>query len=231
MDYEIQTAQQIEEHSAQLKDLVTQRTQEVEALQQQNAALSAELDDIKKQPARIIPTDSPLEMMPWEEALVREFQSVVERHAQILEDGYTAQSEAGCSQQVLLDGNSTMTYAQVVKQFSARYTRSDIRRSNSLVTPYIAEFKIPFQQEIRTGSTQEACQAAILQTFDLPPHHEFGGYYGYWTLEYAYKDGEWILNTTAIERNRDLYESAFQKGSPEYAKFKIDTNIFSGFTK
>lgn len=231
IDYEIQTARQIEEHSAQLKDLVTQRTQEVEALQQQNAALSAELDNFKKQSASIIPTDSPLEMMPWEETLVREFQSVMERHAQILEGGYTAQLEAGCSQQVLLDGNGTMTYAQVVKKFSARYTRYDIHRSNSLVTPYIAEFKIPFQQEIRTGSTQEACQAARLQTFELPPHHEFGGYYGYWTLEYTYEDGEWVLNTTAIERNRDLYESAFKKGSPDYAKFRIDINIFPGLSE
>ena len=232
VDYELQTAREIEEHSAELKGIVADLTEKVAALQQQNvelqtqnAGLGAELKEAQQQPSGIVPTDSPLEMMPWEDALIREFQPIMERHAQILED---AQAQAGCSQQVLLDGNGTLTYAQVVKQFSARYTRHDIRRSDSLVTPYIAEFKIPFQQEIRTGATAEACDAATLQSFELPAHHEFGGYYGYWTLEYAYKDGQWVLNTSVIERNRDLYTSAFQKGSPDYAKFKIDTAVFPG---
>ncbi len=235
VDYEIQTAQQIEDHSAQLKNMVAQLTQKAESLQldnsdlqTQNAALIAEIGEAQKRPAGIMPTDSPLEMMPWEDALVQEFQPLMERHAQILEDGYAAQQQAGCSQQVLLDGNGTLTYAQVVKHFNARYTRYDIRRSDSLMTPYIAEFKIPFQQEIRTGATQAACEAATLQTFDLPDHHEFGGYYGYWTLEYAYTDGAWHLKTTVIERNRDLYAASFQKGSPDYAKFKIDTAVFPG---
>ncbi len=235
VDYELQTAQEIEEESAQLKGMVAELTETVAVLQQQNAdlqaqnaGLDAELEKTQQHPSGIMPTDSPLEMMPWEDALIREFQPIMERHAQILEDAQAGQQQAGCSQQVLLDGNGTLTYAQVVKQFSARYTRYDIRRSNSLVTPYIAEFKIPFQQEIRTGATAEACNAATLQSFELPAHHEFGGYYGYWTLEYAYKDGEWVLNTSVIERNRDLYTSAFQKGSPDYAKFKIDTAVFPG---
>ncbi len=235
VDYELQTAQEIEKHSAELKDMVADLTEKVAALQQQNADLQAqnaglgtELEEAQQQPSGIVPTDSPLEMMPWEEALIGEFQPIMERHAQILEDAQTGQQQAGCSQQVLLDGNGTLTYAQVVKQFSARYTRYDIRRSDSLLTPYIAELKIPFQQEMRAGATAEACDAATLQSFELPTHHEFGGYYGYWTLEYAYKDGEWVLNTSVIERNRDLYPSAFQKGSPDYAKFKIDTVAFPG---
>jgi len=225
-DYEIQTAQQIEDHSAALKEQVAQLSQYTEQLQQDNAALTTELEEVKKRPSSIAPTDSPLEMMPWEEHMMRTFHAVMERDAQILEDSIAAQTEAGCSQQVLLDGNGTLTYAQVIKQFSALYTRYDIRRSDSLITPYVAELKIPFKQEMKTGATQGACDSATLQALPTPEHHEFGGYYGYWTLEYYYQNDEWHLNTTVFERNRALYESAFQKGSPDYAKFKIDPKIF-----
>ena len=102
-------------------------------------------------------------------------------------------------------------------------------KSDSLVTPYIAEFKIPFQQEIKIGDTEEACNAATLQQIETPDHHEFGGYYGYWKIEYMYKDGKWVVNSTVIEKNRALYESAFQNGSPDYAKFRIDTKLFPEF--
>jgi hypothetical protein len=170
-------------------------------------------------------------MLPQEKDLVKAFQTIVERHAQILEDSAASQQETGCSQQVLLDGSGTLTYAQVVKEFSALYTRHDIRRSNSLLTPYTAELKIPFQQQIRTGATQNACNKAALQKPETPPHHEFGGYYGYWTLEYDYIGGEWVLRSTVEERNRALYENAFQKGSPDYARFTIEEPLFSELKK
>jgi hypothetical protein len=98
-----------------------------------------------------------------------------------------------------------------------------------LTTPYKAKFKIPFQQEIRTGKTEEACNQAKLQQLETPDHHEFGGYYGYWEIEYEYKDEQWVVNPTVVEKNRALYESAFQHGSPDYAKFRIDTNLFPEF--
>lgn len=227
LDYEVETAQQIEEHSAQLKNMVAELSQNVETLQQenatlgaQNADLAAELDAARQQggAAGAMPANA--------EAVVAAFLPMMEEDARLLEESTARQQQAGCSRQILLDGNGTLAYAQVVKQFSARYTRYDIRRSDSLFTPYTAELKIPFQQQIRTGDTPEACDAAALHTLDTPPHHEFGGYYGYWTLEYAYRDGQWTLHTTVVERNRALYESAFQKGSPDYAKFSIDPDVF-----
>ena len=231
-DYEIETARKIEEESAELKNLVQRWSQEAQtlreknaALEQQSATLIAQLEEAREVKS-IFPSQMPAEMVPWEEELVKSFQEVMTRHAQGLEKGIDAQKQAGCSQQLLLDGKSTYTYAHVVKIFNAKHTRYDIRRDDSIITPYVAEFKIPFQQEIKTGKDKKTCTDATLKQLETPEHHEFGGYYGYWTLEYWYKDGKWVLNQTVIERNRALYESAFQNGSPDYAKFRIDTDLF-----
>lgn len=240
-DYKADIVRQIEEESAELKDIVQQSSQEAQTLREQKAALeeqianqeqqiatlNTQLKETQKQPQSIFPSETPAEKAPWETELVTSFREVMARHAQGLERGYDAQKQTGCSQQLLLDGKSTYTYAQVVKTFDAKHTRRyDVRRENSLVTPYAAEFKIPFQQEIRTGESEKACMDATLQQLETPDHHEFGGYYGYWTLEYLYKDGQWVLNPTVTERNRALYESAFQNGSPDFAKFRIDTELF-----
>ena len=137
--------------------------------------------------------------------------------------------QAPCSYQLLLDGKGTMTYAQVVKKFSAKYTVYDVMKSDSLVTPYIAEFKIPFQMESRTGDSEQACNTATLQQLPTPQHHEFGTYYGYWIIQYEYKNGEWRVKPTVIEKNRALYENAFKLGSPDFAKFRLDTDLFPEF--
>lgn len=236
LEYEAQTAEQIEQHSAQLKNLVQQLSQEAQDVKQKNTTLEtqmtelrAQLEEAARQPKEIIPTQSPTEGLPPEQPLIQSFQEVMMRHVQSLEGGYDAQKQAKCSLQVLLDGKATSAFAQVIKKFDAQFVRYDIRRSASLLAPYMAEFKIPFQQEIKTGKTEETCQAAKLQTLETPDHHEFGSFYGYWTVEYQYREGKWVVNTTVIERNRALYENSFQKGSPDYAKFTIDTNLFPAF--
>ena len=86
---------------------------------------------------------------------------------------------------------------------------------------------LAFQQEIRTGKTEEECDAATFQQVATSTkHHEFGSYYGYWTIQYVYKNGKWIVKPTILEKNRALYETAFRQGSPDYAKFLIDTTLF-----
>lgn len=227
IDFEIQTANQIKAHSAELKNMVTQLFQENTALKEQIAALTAQLGE-NRQPTPL-PTSETAEMTPLQKELVQSFQELMAIHAQSLENGYDTQKQAGCLQQLLLDGKSTYTYAQVVKKFNSKYVRYEIMKSNSLTAPYIANFKIPFQQEIRTGETAEACNKATLQQLETPDHHEFGGYYGYWEIEYAYQDGKWVVNSTVVEKNRALYESAFQLGSPDYAKFRINTELFPEF--
>jgi hypothetical protein len=235
-EYDKQTAKQIEEHSADLKNnlknmgnMVKQLLDENTVLKEQIATLTTQLEETRK-PTSIIPSQIPeAEMVPQQKELIQSFQELMAIHAQSLENGYDAQKQAKCSQQLLLDGKSTYTYAQVVKKFSSKHMRYEIMKSNSLTAPYIANFKIPFQQEIRTGKTEEACNQAKLQQLETPDHHEFGGYYGYWEIEYEYKDGKWVVNPTVIEKNRALYESAFQHGSPDYAKFRINTNLFPAF--
>jgi regulator of replication initiation timing len=225
MDYEAQTVQQIEQHSADLKKTVQQLLQETKTLTAENTTLKGQIvtltaprDEVSRQG-----TDAS------QETLVKAFQELMAVHIQSLENGYAAQKQADCTQQLLLDGKGIYTYAQVVKKFSSQYTTYDILRSNSLLTPYIAELKIAFQQEIRTGETAAACQAATLQQLATPPHHEFGEYYGYWKLDYVYKNGKWAVKQAVTEKNRALYESAFQKGSPDYARFVIDTDLFPEF--
>jgi hypothetical protein len=237
IDYEIATAQQIEQHSAELKNSVQQLLQETVVLKQENATLKEQIITLTtqleeaRQPTSITPSQTPeIEGLTFSrEALVKSFQELMAMHTQSLENGYEAQKRAGCTQQLLLDGKGTYTYAQVVKKFTSKYTTYDIMKSNSLLTPYVAEFKIPFQQEMHTGATKEACQAATLQQLETPPHPEFGGYYGIWTIQYVYTDGKWVVKPTVIERNRALYESAFQKGSPDSAKFLINTEFFPAF--
>jgi len=235
-DYDKQTAKQIEEHSADLKSMVEQLLQKTTVLNQENAALKEQIATLTTQLqgsrklTSIIPSQLPETGMPaWQQKLVQSFQEMMAVHAQSLDNGYEIQKQAKCSQQLLLDGQGTYAYAQVVKKFSSGHAKYDIMQSNSLTTPYIAEFKIPFQQEIKTGDTEEACNAVALQEIKTPKHHEFGGYYGYWRIEYEYKDGKWVVNPTVIEKNRALYESAFQNGSPDHAKFRIDTELFSEF--
>jgi regulator of replication initiation timing len=225
VDYEVQTAQQIEQHSADLKKTVQQLLQETNTLKEENTSLKGQIATLPTQHDETSRQGTDIS----QEALVKAFQELMTVHIQSLKNGYDAQKQAGCIQQLLLDGKGTYTYAQVVKQFSSQYTTYDILKSNSLLTPYIAELKIAFQQEIRTGGTEAACQAATLQQLATPPHHEFGEYYGYWKLDYVYKDGKWTVKQAITEKNRALYENAFQKGSPDYARFVIDTDLFPEF--
>lgn len=236
MEYEIQTAQQIEEHSAALKTRVQELLQETETLKQNNAQLERQVVALTEQlggeqPSSILPSQTPggAGDPATQQAIVQSFQEVMAVQTQSLEQGYEKQKQAPCTFQVLLDGQGTQTYAQVVKHFSAKYTTYDIRKSDSLLTPYTAEFKIPFQQEIRTGDTKAACEAASLKQLETPAHHEFGKYYGYWTIQYAYQGGAWNVKSTVIEKNRALYKSAFQNGSPDFAKFRINTQVFPEF--
>jgi hypothetical protein len=155
------------------------------------------------------------------------FQTLATRHAQNLQKNSAAQKQGGCTYQVMLDGTGSATYAQVVKKFDAQYNRVDILRSASILSPYTAELKIAFQEEVRTGKTQAACEAAPLKQLETPPHHEFGDYYGYWTIEYHYVNGAWVANTTVVERNRALYERSFERGSPDFAKFSMDPKLLA----
>jgi len=207
---------------------VEQLSQKMETLKQKNVTLEGQITTLITQMEKARQSTS-MTSETAEKELLQSFQKVLAVHAQSLEKGYDAQKQANCSQQLLLDGKSTYTYAQVVKKFDSADTKHDILKSNSLLTPYRAEFKIGFQEEIRTGNTEEACNAATLQQLETPEHHEFGGYYGYWTIEYTYQDGKWVVNPTVTEKNRALYESAFQRGSPDYAKFRIDPKLFPEF--
>ncbi|MBD3308917.1 hypothetical protein GF339_21075 [candidate division KSB3 bacterium] len=237
-EYNQKLAQQIEEHSAALRNKVQEQSQEIETLTQQNAELTAQVETLQAQgggtrPQSIVPSQTPNmgAATPAEQTIIQAFQEIKERHAASLENGYAAQNQAPCTRQVLLDGQGTMTYAQVVKKFTAKYTTYDITRSDSLITPYVAEFKIPFQQEIRTGNTEQTCEAANLRQLSTPLHHEFGTFYGYWIIQYEYRDGAWRVKPTVIEKNRALYENAFKVGSPDHAKFLIDTDLFPEFNE
>ncbi len=238
MDEKLSDYQQIKQSSAGVEAKIQQQEQQIAQLTQQNTELSGQVDTLNTQleearqaPKSILPSPGADigALTPAQEAIVKAFQDLKEIHAKSLENGYTAQKNSGCSRQLLLDGKSTATYAQVVKKFTAKYTTSDIKKSDSLITPYIAEFKIPFQQEMRTGNSEKACDAVSVQQLPTPEHHEFGSFYGYWTIQYGYKDGKWRVKSTVIERNRALYESAFKLGSPDFAKFLVDMKLFPEF--
>jgi hypothetical protein len=237
-DYNRELAQQIEEHSAGLRGKVQQQTQEIQGLSQQNTELTRQVETLKtrlkeasaRTPQSIIPSHLPEigVLTPDQEAIVSAFETVKERHTQSLEKSYEAQKQASCSRQTLLDGKGTTTYAQILRKFRATHTAFDIQKHDSLFTPYIAELKIPFQQEMRTGKTEEECNAATFQQVpSSTKHHEFGSYYGYWTIQYIYNNGKWIVKPTVLEKNRALYEMAFKLGSPDHAKFLIDTTVFA----
>lgn len=224
--------------NADLQAKVSQQAQEIQALTQQKDALAQEVESLKTQaaaaptPKSIEPSQSPdAGATPDPNALIAAFEEIRSRHAGSMESAYDVQKQAKCSQQLLLDGDGSMTYAQVVRKFSTKFTSFDILATNSLIAPYAAELKIPFQEELRTGKTEQACNAAPLKPLDAPPHPEFGSYYGYWTIQYLYRGGKWVVKPTVIERNRALYEKAFKVGSPDIAKFALDTALFPEFKK
>ena len=231
-----QIESQIQDETKQLRTQSQQQAQEINTLNEQNAGLLEQINTLQAQgkngesPKSIIPSPVPGGgKTPLAEALISSFQELKNLHTKSLEKSFNRQKQAACSRQVLIDGEGTLTYAQVVKRFTSKYTTVDIMQSESLLTPYIAELKIPFQQEIRTGKTAQACNAAKLQQLPSPKHHEFGTYYGYWTIQYVYKDGKWQVKSTVIERNRALYEKSFKVGSPDHAKFLIDAKLFPEF--
>ncbi len=250
-NYNEKLSAQLKKQGIQVRAELQQREQAFEALQKQNdeltrqsetfiqqqSELTGQLETLKTEleEARAVRSIEPSAMQgigmltPGQETIVKEFQALKDIHANSLDNGYDAQKQASCSRQLLLDGKGTMIYAQVVKKFTARFTTLDVIKSDSLITPYIAEFKIPFQQEIRTGKNAKACNKAKIQQMPTPAHHEFGTFYGFWIIQYVYKDGKWIAKPTVLETNRALYESAFKLGSPEYAKFLINTQLFPEF--
>lgn len=230
--------QEAQTQNADLQAKVSQQAQEIQALTQQKDALAQEVESLKTQaaaaptPKSIEPSQSPdAGATPDPNALIAAFEEIRSRHAGSMESAYDVQKQAKCSQQLLLDGDGSMTYAQVVRKFSTKFTSFDILATNSLIAPYAAELKIPFQEELRTGKTEQACNAAPLKPLDAPPHPEFGSYYGYWTIQYLYRGGKWVVKPTVIERNRALYEKAFKVGSPDIAKFALDTALFPEFKK
>ena len=230
--------QEAQTQNADLQAKVSQQAQEIQALTQQKDALAQEVESLKTQsaaaptPKSIEPSQAPdAGATPDPNALIAAFEEIRSRHANSMESAYDVQKQAKCSQQLLLDGDGSMTYAQVVRKFSTKFTSFDILATNSLIAPYAAELKIPFQEELRTGKTEQACNAAQLTPLDAPPHPEFGSYYGYWTIQYLYRGGKWVVKPTVIERNRALYEKAFKVGSPDIAKFALDTALFPEFKK
>ncbi len=234
-EYRQQLTSQGHQQDVQLQNTVKQQAQQIETLTAENTALNEQIAALSAQaegapgPTSITPTVMPDGGTAVYNALVKAFEELKNAHALSLERSYNTQKQAGCSQQMLLDGENTITYAQVVRRFTSQHTAYDIMKSDSLVTPYIAELKVPFQEEIRTGSSESACKSANFQQFPTPKHHEFGGYYGYWTIQYVYKDGKWQLKPTVIEKNRALYDKAYQVGSPDHAKFVIDYDMFPEF--
>ncbi|GAK50053.1 hypothetical protein U14_01278 [Candidatus Moduliflexus flocculans] len=231
--------QDAQNQNAQLQAAVDQRAQEIQTLTQEKAALQQELDALKTQtanaqasapsPQSIEPSQTPnIGQTPEQQALIASFKSLSEQHASILENSYDAQKQAACSKQILLDGNGETGYAQVVRKFSAKFTSFDILENNSLLTPYIAELKMPFQMEIRTGKSEQACQAAQLKPADTSSHPEFGTFYGVWTIQYAYRDGKWSVKSAVIEKNRALVAKAYKIGSPDSAKLPLDFSLYPG---
>ncbi len=224
--YRQQLTSQNQNQGQELEAKVEQQSQEIEALTAQNAELRQQLAS-SPSPQSITPSAVPVNgQTPVLNALVTSFEELKNRHLQSLEQSLETRQKGACTEQVLLDGEGTLTFAQVIKQFSTKYTTFDIMRSNSLVTPYIAELKVPFQQEVRTGSSESQCNNAKSFRILTPPHHEFGTYYGYWIVQYVYQDGKWLVKPTVIEKNRALYEKSFKIGSPDHAKFLIDTTLF-----
>ena len=220
---------QLQSQNTQLQQKIQQQTKEIESLKQQ-AADAGEPGDRTVTPQSISPSPVPdganAEVLA---AVLSSFEALKNTHIEKLAQSAETQKQAPCSQQVLLDGEGISTYAKVVKKFSSKYTAFDVMRSNSLVTPFVAELKIPFKQEQQTGANEKACNAATLKELPTPRHHEFGNFYGIWTIEYQYKNGKWIRKSTVKEQNRALYEKAFKVGSPDYAKFLIDDKLYPGF--
>ncbi|MCP4400040.1 MAG: hypothetical protein GY801_22385, partial [bacterium] len=220
---------QIQAQNAQLQQEVQQQTQEIESLKQQVADASAKGGNAAApqsiSPSPVLDSGSAQVLA----TVLSSFETLKNTHIQTLGQSYETQQQASCVRQVLLDGEGTSTNAQVVKKFSTKYTAFDVRRSDSLVTPFVAELKIPFKQEMRAGQNEKACNAAALKELPTPKHHEFGNFYGIWIVEYQYKDGKWVRKPTVRERNRALYEKAFNVGSPDYAKFLIDDKLYPGF--
>ncbi len=227
--YRRQLTSQSQTQSQELESKVQQQALDIQNLTSQNIELRQQLGHVQS-PQSIVPSTIPEDgQIPLVQSLVSSFGELKHRHLQSLEQSLEAQKQAGCAEQVLLDGEGTLTYAQVIKRFSAKYATFDIMRSNSLMTPYVAELKVPFQQEIRTGDSEASCHEAKSFQLLTPKHHEFGTYYGYWIIQYVFKDGNWMVKPAVIERNRALYEKSFQVGSPDHAKFLIDNTIFPEF--
>lgn len=229
--------QEAQNQNAQLQAAADQQAQEVQTLTQQNAALQQELDALKAQaanapapsPQSIEPSQTPdMGQTPLEDTLIASFKTLSEQHAAVLENSYDAQKQAACMKQLLLDGSGETAYAQIVRKFSAKFISFDILKNNSLLTPYLAELKMPFQMEIRTGKTEQACQSATLKPADTSSHPEFGTFYGVWTIQYAYRDGKWNVKSAVIERNRALVAKAYKAGSPDSAKFALDFSLYPG---
>jgi len=225
--------QEAQNKNAELQAAVDQRAQEVQALTQQKDALQQELDALKAQAANA-PVPSPKSIEPSQTpdadqaALIASFKALSEQHAVALENSYETQKQAACSKQMLLDGSGEMAYAQVVRKFSAKFTSFDILENNSLLTPYIAELKMPFQMEIRVGKTEQTCKTAQLKPADTSAHPEFGTFYGVWTIQYTYRDGKWSVKSAIIEKNRALVAKAYKAGSPDSAKFPLDFSLYPG---
>ncbi len=222
--------QELQNLNAELQAAVDQRTQEKDALQQALDAANAQAANAPApSPQSIEPSQMPdAGRTPIQDALVSSFKTLSEQHAAIMENSHEAQQQAACSKQALLDGSGETTYAQVVRKFSAKFISFDILENNSLLTPYIAELKMPFQMEIRTGKTEQACQAAQLKPAETASHPEFGTFYGVWTIQYAYRDGKWSVKSAVIEKNRALSAKAYNVGSPDSAKFPLDFSLYPG---
>ncbi len=222
--------QELQNLNAQLQSAVDQRTQEKDALQQALDAANAQAANAPApSPQSIEPSQMPdTGRTPLQDALISSFKAVSEQHAAILENSYEAQKQAACSKQTLLDGSGETAYAHVVRKFSAKFISFDILENNSLLSPYIAELKMPFQMEIRTGKTEQACQAAQSKPAEMSPHSEFGTFYGVWTIQYAYRDGKWSVKSAVIEKNRALSAKAYKVGSPDSAKLPLDFSLYPG---
>jgi len=201
-------------------------------LKEKNTELAEQVAALTAQLANAAPSSGESRAAPAntdQAALLLQFQEIMAKHTTSLEKGYAAQQQAACARQRLLDGLGTETFAQVVRKFNPQHAKYDIKQSDSLITPYRAESKVPFSEELRVGKTEKACQAAPLERIAAETHHEFGSYYGYWIIEYTYQNGQWTVNKTLTEKNRALYDEAFRKGSPDSAKFRIDTKLFPEF--
>ncbi|PID56113.1 hypothetical protein CSB45_12815 [candidate division KSB3 bacterium] len=212
-------------HRAELQQKLDEQAREITRLKQLTAKTDRAAPPQSISPS-LVPDGNDSDVLA---AILSSFESLKDTHLESLTTSAETQQKASCSRQVLLDGKGTLTYAQVVKRFSAKYTAFDVMRSPSLITPFVAELKIPFKQEIRVGADETSCNAASFTELPTPRHHEFGGFYGIWIVEYLYKNGRWVRKPTVTERNRALYAQAFVNGSPDYARFLIDETLYPGF--